>query len=97
MPFAAVTQTSGQSFVFRLGTFKELQAQPGQADLDRISKGIDRGVIPSTSLFALQTPVQLGSLQNNRYPVIRGLKVGQNVITSNLLSLRHGVPVKVKN
>ncbi len=97
VPFAAVTQTSGQSFVFRLGTFKELQAQPGQADLDRISKGIDRGVIPSTSLFALQTPVQLGSLQNNRYPVIRGLKVGQNVITSNLLSLRHGVPVKVKN
>ena len=97
VPFAAVTQTSGQSFVFRLGTFKELQAQPGQADLDRISKGIDRGVIPSTSLFALQTPVQLGSLQNNRYPVIRGLKLGQNVITSNLLSLRHGVPVKVKN
>ena len=41
--------------------------------------------------------MQLGSLQNNRYPVIRGLKVGQNVITSNLLSLRHGVPVKVKN
>ena len=97
VPFAAVTQTSGQSFVFRLGTFKELQAQPGQADLDRISKGIDRGVIPSTSLFALQTPVQLGSLQNNRYPVIRGLKVGQNVITSNLLSMRHGLPVKVKN
>ena len=97
VPFSAVTQTSGQSFVFRLGTFKELQAQPGKADLDRISKGIDRGVIPATSLFALQTPVSLGPLQNNRYPVINGLKLGQSVITSNLLSLRHGVPVKVKS
>ena len=97
VPFAAVTQTSGQSFVFRLGTLQELEAQPGKADLNRIRRGIDRGVIPPTTLFALQTPVKLGSLQNNRYPVTTGLKVGQKVITSNLLSLRHGVPVKVKN
>ena len=97
VPFSAVTQTSGQSFVFRLGTLKELEAQPGKADLDRIRKGIERGVIPPTTLFALQTPVSLGSLQNNRYPVTKGLDVGQKVITSNLLSLRHGVPVKVSN
>ena len=97
VPFSAVTQTSGQSFVFRLGTLRELEAQPGKADLDRIKKGIERGVIPSTSLFALQTPVSLGSLQNNRYPVTKGLELGQKVITSNLLSLRHGVPVKVNN
>ena len=97
VPFAAVTQTSGQSFVFRLGTLKELEAQPGKADLARIKRGIDRGVIPSATLFALQTPVKLGALQNNRYPVTKGLKLGQNVITSNLLSLRHGVPVKVQN
>nr|WP_244279802.1 efflux RND transporter periplasmic adaptor subunit [Synechococcus sp. UW179A] len=97
VPFAAVTQTSGQSFVFRLGTLQELEAQPGKADLARIKRGIERGVIPSATLFALQTPVNLGPLQNNRYPVTRGLRVGQKVITSNLLSLRHGVPVKVKN
>ena len=97
VPFAAVTQTSGQSFVFRLGTLQELEAQPGKADLTRIKRGIDRGVIPSSTLFALQTPVNLGPLQNNRYPVTRGLTVGQKVITSNLLSLRHGVPVTVKN
>ena len=54
-------------------------------------------MIPSATLFALQTPVNLGPLQNNRYPVTKGLSVGQKVITSNLLSLRHGVPVKVKN
>lgn len=97
VPFSAVTQSSGQSFVFRLGTFKQLEAQPGKADIARIKKGIEAGKIPSTTLFALQTPVNLGSLQNNRYPVTKGLKLGEKVITSNLLSLRHGVPVKVKS
>ena len=97
VPFAAVTQTSGQSFVFRLGSLQELEAQPGKADLARIKRGMDRGVIPRETRFALQTPVNLGPLQNNRYPVTRGLTLGQQVITSNLLSLRHGVPVKVSN
>ena len=97
VPFSAVTQSSGQSFVFRLGSFKQLEAQPGKADIARIKKGIEAGKIPSTTLFALQTPVNLGSLQNNRYPVTKGLKLGEKVITSNLLSLRHGVPVKVKS
>ena len=32
--FAAVTQTSGQSFVFRLGSFEGLRANPGKADLE---------------------------------------------------------------
>ena len=57
--------------------------------------GVD--FLSSATLFALQTPVNLGAMQNNRYPVTKGLKLGQNVITSNLLSLRHGVPVKVQN
>ena len=30
VPFAAVTQTSGQSFVFRLGSFDELRGEPWQ-------------------------------------------------------------------
>ncbi|QNI59917.1 multidrug efflux pump membrane fusion protein [Synechococcus sp. BIOS-U3-1] len=97
VPFAAVTQTSGQSFVFRLGTLQELEAQPGKADLARIKRGMERGVISRETRFALQTPVNLGPLQNKRYPVTKGLKLGQNVIISNLLSLRHGVPVKVQN
>ena len=96
VPFAAVTQTSGQSFVFRVGTFSDLKANPGKADIERIGKGIERGKLPKNALFALQTPVNIGEVQNNRYPVIKGLKLNQKVITSNLLNLKHGMPIQVK-
>ena len=96
VPFAAVTQTSGQSFVFRVGTFSDLKANPGKANIERIGKGIERGKLPENALFALQTPVNIGEVQNNRYPVIKGLKLNQKVITSNLLNLKHGMLIQVK-
>lgn len=96
VPFAAVTQTSGQSFVFRVGTFSDLKANPGKADIERISKGIEKGKLPENAMFALQTPVNIGEVQNNRYPVTKGLKLNQKVITTNLLNLKHGMPIQVK-
>ena len=72
VPFAAVTQTSGQSFVFRLGSFDELRENPGKADLRRLELGIKAGKIPTDAKFALQTPVTVGELQNNLYPINKG-------------------------
>ena len=89
VPFAAVSQISGQSFVFVVGSLADLERRPGQAKLEALRK------LPPTTRFALQTPVNLGPLQNNRYPVRRGLETGQQVITTNLINLRHGLPVKV--
>jgi RND family efflux transporter MFP subunit len=88
VPFAAVSQISGQSFVFVAGTLAELERRPGQAKLEPLRR------LPPGTLFALQTPVELGPLQNNRYPVRRGLQPGQRVITTNLINLRHGLPVR---
>ena len=96
VPFAAVTQTSGQSFVFRLGTLAELEANPGKADLAKISKAIDAGKLPANARFALQTPVKVGELENNLYPVTKGLSSNATVITTNLLNLKHGMPVQVQ-
>ena len=96
VPFAAVTQTSGQSFVFRVGNFADLKANPGKVDIERITKGIEKGKLPKNALFALQTPVNIGEVQNNRYPVTKGLKLNQKVITTNLLNLKHGMPIQVK-
>ena len=96
VPFEAVTQTSGQSFVFRVGNFADLKANPGKADIERISQGIEKGKVPENALFALQTPVNIGQVQNNRYPVTKGLKLNEKVITSNLLNLKHGMPIQVK-
>lgn len=89
VPVGVVSQSSGQSYVWRVGTLQELERDPGQAPLERLRK------LPPGSLFALQTRVQLGPLQDGRYPVISGLDAGARLISSNLLSLRHGLPVKL--
>ena len=96
VPFAAVTQTSGQSFVFRLGSFDELKENPGKADLEKLEKGIKAGKLPADALFALQTPVTVGELENQLYPISKGLEANQKVATTNLLNLRHGMPVQVQ-
>jgi multidrug efflux pump subunit AcrA (membrane-fusion protein) len=93
VPFAAVTQTSGQSFVYVLGSFADLKRQPGQLKPEAIDK-LAPPALPSGTRFAIQTPVRLGPLQNNRYPILSGIAPGQQVITTNLLRLRHGAPVK---
>ncbi|MCP9772687.1 efflux RND transporter periplasmic adaptor subunit [Synechococcus sp. Tobar12-5m-g] len=90
VPFAAVTQSAGQSFVFVAGSFQDLERNPGKAKLDELRK------LPPGAAFALQVPVQLGPLQNNRYPVLKGVGLNNPVITTNLLTLRHGTPVTVK-
>jgi len=89
VPVGVVTQSSGQSYVWRVGSLQELERDPGQAPLERLRK------LPGGSLFALQTRVRLGPLQDGRYPVLSGLEPGSQVISSNLLSLRHGAPVRL--
>lgn len=87
VPALAVTRTSGQSFVFVLGSLSDLERFPGNAPLETLRS------LPAGTRFALQRPVQLGPLQDNRYPVLKGLEAGQLLIISNLFSLRHGTPV----
>ena len=94
VPFAAVTQTSGQSFVFRLGDLDALKANPGKADVESLEKGIKAGKLPADVQFALQTPVTVGELENQLYPITKGLELNQTVATTNLLNLRHGMPVQ---
>ena len=90
VPFTAVTTASGQNFVFRVGSLQQLEQQPGNAPIDELKQ------LPDGTKFALQTPVEVGSVQNNLYPVLNGLKVGEKVITSNLMNLKHGSPVQIK-
>jgi RND family efflux transporter MFP subunit len=46
-----------------------------------------------SALVAKQKPVTLGNIQGQEYPVLSGIKQGDKVITSGLLSLRDGAPV----
>lgn len=88
VPFAAVTQQADRSFVYQVGTLAQLRRNPGRVDLKPLSK------LPPSAPVALQTRVQLGPLQNNRYPVLKGLDPGSRVIISNLINLRHGMPIQ---
>lgn len=88
VPFAAVTRLAGQSFVYVIGSRSQLLQRPGQVDRQQLAS------LPPQTRFALQIPVQLGALQNNRYPVLAGLLPAQRVVTSGLLTLRHGTPVR---
>ena len=45
---------------------------------------------------AIKRAVTLGSLQNSCYPVLSGLRPGERLISSHLLSLRQGTAVKAK-
>jgi RND family efflux transporter MFP subunit len=94
VPFEAVTQSSGQSFVFTVGTLAELRANPGQLPKERLDALEALSAKSPDTRFALQTPVKMGALQDNRYPVLSGLADNSRVITSNLLRLSHGSPVK---
>lgn len=87
VPALAVTRTSGQTFVFVVGSLADLERLPGNVPIEKLR------ALPASSRFALQLPVRLGPLQDNRYPVLKGLQAGQTVIVSNLVSLRHGTPV----
>ena len=47
---------------------------PGKADLEKLEKGIKAGKLPADAKFALQTPVTVGELENQLYPITKGLK-----------------------
>ena len=66
VPFAAVTQSSGQSFVFAVGSLQDLEKNPGKANLDGLRK------LPPGTSFALQVPVQLGRCRTTAIRCSRG-------------------------
>jgi hypothetical protein len=72
-----------------VGNLAELERRPGKAPISELRR------LPSGTLFALQTPVQIGDLQGTLYPLERGAQEGDRLITAGLLNLRHGAPVQL--
>ena len=48
-----------------------------------------------SSLVARQQPVELGSIEGNNYQVNQGLKPGEKIVTSGLLSLTNGAAIAI--
>ena len=91
IPTSAITMKAQQAFVFklvpvttflRLNNLDETQSQPLKA-------------LPPESLIAMESPVTLGELQNNQFPVLKGLAPGDQVAISQTKALFTGMPVTI--
>ncbi|EAQ70215.1 efflux transporter/ RND family/ MFP subunit [Synechococcus sp. RS9909] len=51
--------------------------------------------LPTSTPIVVQKAVQLGTLQNNLYPIQSGLNRGETVVVSNTALLSNGMPVKL--
>ncbi len=101
IPTTAISTLGGQDFVY---VAKKDNSQPknnpqSSAKKDNSqpkdnAKSQNNTKSSSTSLIAQQQPVKLGSIQNQSYQVVSGLKPGDRVAVSNILSLKDGTSIQ---
>lgn len=95
VPVQSVMMQAQQPFVYRIvplsAALPKIKAstQIPDATKARLEK------LPLATPIVVQTAVQLGTLQNNRYPLMSGLSAGDRIVTSNTALLRSGMPVKI--
>ena len=95
VPVQAVMMQAQQPFVYRLVPLsKALPKIKASATVPAaMKKKLEK--LPAKTPIVVQTPVQLGQLQNNVYPIQSGLNKSDVVAISNTSRLRSGMPVKV--
>ena len=95
VPVQAVMMQAQQPFVYRIVPLSAAMAkikastQIPEATKQKLEQ------LPGTTPIVVQTMVQLGQLQNSRYPLLSGLAAGDRIVTSNTALLRSGMPVKI--
>ncbi len=96
VPVQAVTMQASQPFVFKVVPIQSIlprlkastQVPPAQKQkLEQLAARNPQQPV------VVQVAVKLGSLQNNHFPLISGLKAGDRVVVSNTALLRSGMPV----
>jgi len=91
IPTGAITMKAEQPFVFRLipvNTFIELNKLD-----EKQSKPLK--ALPPDSLIAVESPITIGPLQDNQFPVLKGLVAGDKVAISQTKMLSSGMPVQI--
>ena len=102
VPTTAVSTLGGQNFVYVAKEKQsEAEANSDSSNSDRAnneenadSQSAQSPEVPAGSLIARQQPVKLGSIQNQDYQIVSGLKEGDRIAVSNILSLRDGTQIK---
>jgi hypothetical protein len=95
VPVQAVMMQAQQPFVYKIFPLSvllpKIKASP---EILPAQKAMFES-LPSTTPIVVQTLVRLGTLDQNRFPVISGLAAGDRVVVSNTALLRSFMPVKV--
>ena len=96
VPTTAVSTLGGQNFVYLAKEQSEVQnSQQGQANSqDETQAQGESQEIPEGALVAQQQPIKLGRIQNQDYQVLSGLKEGDRIAVSNILSLQDGTAIE---
>ena len=93
LPVQAVMMQAQQPFVYRIFPLSQVlpkikaSTQIPQAQKQKLE------ALPPKTPIVVQTPVTLGQLENNSYPLVSGLRAGDRVVVSNTALLRNGMPV----
>ena len=95
VPVQAVFMQAQQPFVYKLVPLSKAlpKIKASTSIPDAKKKTLES--LPGNTPLVVQTPVQLGPLQNNHYAVRSGLSTGETVVVSNTALLSNGMPVKV--
>jgi RND family efflux transporter MFP subunit len=95
VPVQAVMMQAQQPFVYRVFPISQVIGKIRASKQITPEAKQKLEALPPSTTIVVQTPVQLGPLQNNRYPLLGGLQAGDTVVVSNTALLRTGLPVKV--
>ena len=95
VPVQAVMMQAQQPFVYRIFRLKQVLAKIRASTQIPEAQKQKLEALPPETPIVVQMPVKLGTLQDNRYPVISGLVAGDQVVVSNTALLRTGMPVKL--
>jgi membrane fusion protein (multidrug efflux system) len=95
VPVNAVLMQAQQPFVYKIVSLAQAlpKIKASTTLPDAAKKKLE--ALPPATPIVVQTPVQLGQLQGNRYPLISGLQKGERIVVSNTALLRTGLPVKI--
>ncbi len=95
VPVTAVMMQAQQPFVYRLLPLSQMLARIRASTQIPAAQKQKLEKLPPSTPIVVQTPVRLGPLQGNRYPLLSGLGVGEQIVVSNTALLRTGMPVRV--
>ena len=95
VPVQAVMMQAQQPFVYRIFRLKQVLAKIRASTQIPEAQKQKLEALPAETPIVVQMPVKLGTLQDNRYPLLSGLVAGDQVVVSNTALLRTGMPVKL--